>query len=334
MTHAGRHVLRAAPLLAAALLTLGGCGKEPAAPRGDGAQARAPEELAPDSPPPARPTVVSLAPNVTELLFAMGQGDHLVGRSRYCTFPAEATSLPIVGDARDLNVEKVLTLAPDLAVFNTSQARFYDRLTSAGIRCLAPRMETVAEVFSVIDLLGREFTAEGEAAAFAARLRAELEAVGGAARGAERVRVLVTFPDTLGGGGEVLVVGRETFVDELIDLAGGTNVVGSSGYPRASIETAVKWAPEVILISAPGDIAPGKTDEAYRSTWTRWESIPAVRDGRVVVRREPYLTIPGARMGQATLLMLRVLHPQRAATVEAAIGSPGTPGGTPQEPER
>lgn len=260
---------------------------------------------------PPRPTVASLAPNVTELIFAMGQGRHLVGRSRYCTYPPEVERLPILGDVREVNFEKMIALAPDLAVFNTSSAAGYTRLTAAGIRCLSPRMETVDEVYQVIDLLGRELHAETEAAALAARLRGELDAVRRAAAGARPVRTLVTFPDTVGSGGELLVVGRETFLDELLTLAGGTNVAEVKAYPRVNIETLARWSPEVILISETGDVSPGGTDEAYRRPWARWDSIPAVRDGRVIVLRESYLTIPGARMGAAARLLLKVLHPER-----------------------
>ena len=86
----------------------------------------------------------------------------------------------------------------------------------------------------------------------------------------------------------------------------------AEGYPRVSLETVVKWSPQMIVISAPGDIAPGLTDEEYRRSWSRWSAIPAVRQGRIVVLREPYLTLPGPRMGQAARLLLATLHPELA----------------------
>lgn len=263
-----------------------------------------------------RPTVVSLVPSVTEIIFALGEQRHLVGRSRYCTWPPEAERLPVLGDALTLNLEKLLVMRPDVAVFNTSNTRFYDRLHEAGIRCLAPRMESVDDVYAVIELLGRELDCAAEAEALEKQLRDDLAAVRAAAAAAVPVPTLVTFPSTIGGGSEVLTVGRETFVDELLVLAGGRNVVPSTGYPRVSVETVVTWAPELIVISAPGDIAPGLTDQQYRDAWSRWQAIPAVRDGRLVVLRAPYLTLPGPRMGAAARLLLGVLHPDRAKTLE------------------
>lgn len=260
------------------------------------------------SPKAARPTLATTVPSVVEIVYAMEQGDHLVGRGPYCTWPPEARGLPIIGDAIGANFERLAALRPELMVFNTSDASRYERLTRMGIRCLAPKMETVADVVAVIELLGRELDAPREARRLADRLRAELDGVREATRNLARPKVLVTFPAILGGAGDVQVVGRETFVDELVTLAGGRNVAQPLGYPRVSAETVARWAPEVIIISAPGDIAPGQTDAAYRKAWSRWQAIPAVRDGRIEVLREPYLTLPGPRMGAAARLLLGVLH--------------------------
>jgi iron complex transport system substrate-binding protein len=294
---------------------LAGCSRQPpSAPKNPPADSAAAGARS-DSPAvasrhePARRTVVSLVPSVTETLFAMGLGPRLVGRSRYCNYPSEAEKLPIAGDALNVDLERLLVLKPDLVIFHT-RAQSADRLTSAGIRPLAPRIETVAEVYGVIELLGRELGAEPQAKALEDRLREELAAVRQSAKDLPPVRTLITFPEVIGGGAEVRVVGRHTFVDELLGLVGGANAVPTEGYPRVSIETVVTWQPEVIIISAPGDIAPGKTDAEYRAAWDRWQSIPAVKNGRVVVLREPFLTIPGPRMGQAAKLLFKTLHPE------------------------
>jgi len=269
-------------------------------------------ETAPNEKPPAERTVVSLVPSITETIFAMGQGHRLLGRSRYCTYPPRAQELPVLGDAVNLNLEALLAAKPDLIVLNTSKAETYDRLAAAGIRCIAPPTETVDQVHQAVALLGRQLGAEAEADRLAGRLREELQQVRQAAAAAKKVRVLVTFPNVLGEGNQVRVVGRETFVSQLLTLAGGENVVPSSGYPRVHFETILRWAPRVIIISAPGDIAPGMTDRQYREPWSRWESLPAVSSGRIIVLRQGYLTIPGPRMGEAARLLLKTLHPALA----------------------
>ncbi len=267
--------------------------------------------------PPALRTVVSLVPSVTETLFALGVGDRVVGRSRYCLYPPAALALPVVGDALNVDLERLLVLKPDLIVFHT-RVQSADRLTAAGIRPLAPHIETVDDVYAVIDLLGRELGVEPAAKTLTARLTAELAAVREAASGTDPVATLITFPDTIGGGAEIRAVGRGTFLDQMLTLAGGRNVVSTDSYHAASIETVVTWQPEVIIISAPGDIDPGQSDEHYRAAWSRWQSIPAVKSGHVYVLRQPYLTMPGPRMGEAARLLLATLHPDRAAKLENA----------------
>ncbi|NIA21541.1 MAG: ABC transporter substrate-binding protein [Anaerolineaceae bacterium] len=280
-------------------------------------------ETVPRDTPPAERTVVSLAPGITEMIFAMGQGHRLLGRGRYCTYPPEAQKLPVLGDAVNLNIEALLVARPDLIVLNTSKAETYERLTAAGIRCIAPPTETVDQVYQAIALLGRQLGAEAAAGRLAGRLRAELEQVRRTAAAAGKVRTLVTFPNVLGEGNQVRVVGRETFVTQLLTLAGGRNVVPSNGYPRVHFETILRWAPQVVIISAPGDIAPGMTDQQYREPWLGRKSLPAVKDGRVVVLRQAYLTIPGPRMGEAARLLLGTLHPDLAAGAGATQGKKG-----------
>jgi hypothetical protein len=184
-------------------------------------------------------------------------------------------------------------------------------------------METVAEVHEVIALLGRELGAEPAAAQLSAAIAAELDAVRRQAADVEPVPALITFPMTLGTAGDLTVVGRETFVDELLSISGGANVVPVAGYPRVSVESVVQWAPQAVIISATGDIAPDRTDADYLAPWAQWAAIPAVRRGRVVVRRELYLTLPGPRMGRAAQLLLEVLHGGRSGSPEGgALESP------------
>ena len=181
-------------------------------------------------------------------------------------------------------------------------------------------METIGDVYDVIELLGRELDAGSEAADLAARLRGNLAVIAERARqSGERVRVLVTFPD-LKGGSDVSVIGRGTFLHELLELAGGENVVETSGYPTMSMERAAHLQPEVIIISAPGDMGVERSDEHYRNAWSRWKSVPAVRDGRLHVLRETYLTLPGPRMDKAAELLAETLRGEVSGGVAEGVG--------------
>ncbi|MBN2583998.1 MAG: ABC transporter substrate-binding protein [Planctomycetes bacterium] len=292
--HSGRIV--AALCLIAAVLLAAGCG----------------EDCTPPSKPPQDRNVVSLVPSITEIIFAMGQGDRMIGRSNYCLYPPRVLTLPAYGSYTDVSIEELLSVHPDLVVFNTSKAESYGRLTAAGIRCIAPPTDTVEQVYEAIDILGAELGAADDASALAARLRGQLDTVRLRAADKPRVPTLMVFPNIMGEGNQVRVIGRKTFVSELLDVAGGENVVQADGYPRVHFETITQWPVEVIIISAPGDIAPGLSDEQYREPWARWSSIPAVAKGRIVVLREAFLTIPGPRMAEAAELLLRTVHDDRA----------------------
>jgi len=281
------------------------------------------EERALSPRPPAERTVVSLVPSATEILFALGAGDRVVGRSIYCRYPPRALMLPAYGSYTDVRVEELLAVHPDLVIFNTSKADSYGRLTAAGIRCIAPPTDTVQQVYETIEVLGAEVGAADRASALADGLRERLEAVRRRTASLPRVRTLMVFPSVLGEGNQVSVIGRGTFVSELLDAAGGENVVEAEGYPRVHFEKVSQWPIEAILISAPGDIAPGLTDEQYREPWMRWPTIPAVASGRVVVLREAYLTIPGPRMADAAELLERTLHGDAAAGTSTSWGSSG-----------
>ncbi len=280
-----------------------------------------------DASTPAVPQIgkvraASVVPSVTELIAAMGCADQLVGRGRYCQWPPEILHLPVIGDYVTLNHERLIVLQPDLLILNTSDVSKVRQMSNFGIRVIAPRMETVDDVYQVIDLLGTELGAPQKAAALAAELRADLAEVTRSVRARsaddvdptatpseapEPVRVLIAFPD-LKGGAQVQVVGRDTFVNELLELAGGSNVVSNSGYVMLSMEAVANLDPQVIIISAPGDMGINRTDDQYQAAWSRWKNVPAVRDNRIFVLRQPYLTLPGPRMALAAKLLADTLR--------------------------
>lgn len=261
--------------------------------------------------------VATTVPSVVELIAAMDCLDQLVARGRYCDWPPKVRNLPIVGDAIHLDQERLIMLRPDLLILNTANVAISRRLAERGIRVISPRMETIDEVYEVIDLLGRELNAPQEAERLARNLRADIDAVAAKWNTDNRkIDVMVTFPD-LKGGNSVNVIGRETFVHELIELVGGRNVVQTTGYPQMAMERAAHLNPEVIIISVPGDMGIERSDEHYLAGWHRWQSMSAVRNGRVHVLRENYLTLPGPRMAEAAKLLAEAIHgPTEAATAE------------------
>jgi iron complex transport system substrate-binding protein len=253
--------------------------------------------------------ILSLTPSVTEVLFAMGLGDRIVGRTTYCNWPPEAQRIPVVGDTLSLDVEKVVALAPTLALVVTRREDRLEPLRALGIRTVPLETDTMAELLETIRAVGRETHHEAAADALVGRIQSDLQAVRARVEGLPRPRVLFTFPMTIGSV-QIMVAGRGTFVDELLSAAGAENAYPDrADWPMVPAERIVELAPEVIIVHA-ADLAPGSDRaRAIRQAWDRYQSIPAVARGRVHVLGGPFLTIPGPRVGLAARILADTIHP-------------------------
>ena len=280
-----------------------------------------PSEPAEVQPPPASLRILSLTPNITEILFAMDLGDQIVGRSNYCTYPAEAAAIPAVGDTLHLNLEKIIALRPTVAFVVTRRQDLRRTLEGLGIRCVTLESDTMPNLWAAIRTIGHE-VGRPDAERLCSRLQGDLEAVRRRVTGLPRPKVLFAFPMTVGSA-QMMVAGRGTFVDELLEVAGADNAYPDvAHWPTLSPQRAVALAPDVVLINATGDDAAPDRLEAVRRAWANLTSIPAVANGRVVILTEPYLTIPGPRVGLAARRLAEVIHPE---VVGGGGGEKGTP---------
>jgi len=257
--------------------------------------------------------ILSLTPNVTEILFAMGLGDRIVGRSNYCTWPPEALAIPAVGDTLQMNQEKIIALRPTMAFLITSRTTVIGALEKMGLRTVALRSDRMDELLVSIRTIGRETGRPEAAEALVGRIQKDLAAVRDRVKGRPRPRTLFAFPMTVGSA-QMMVAGRGTFVDELLTVAGAENVFpDASNWPTISTERIIGLAPEVVIVNATGDDAAGDRLEVIRRAWANWTSVPAVAAGRVYILTEPYLTIPGPRVGLAAEKLAEVIHPPATA---------------------
>jgi iron complex transport system substrate-binding protein len=251
---------------------------------------------------PAR-RIVTLAPSATEMLFALGAGERVVGVSAYDDWPPEVTRLPRVGAMVNPSFEAIMALRPDalVGVQGPADLSVLERLQRAGVRVFFPRAESVAEVLASIDgyasLVGRREVA----AALREAIIGDLERARRAVSGRRRPRVLAVFSDR-----PMVTAGPGSWVDELLTIAGGDNVVRTGGrYPTLSREQLLVLAPEVILDMTwhDGDTPP------LSSALSRFDTIPAVRNGRIVRAADPMLLRQGPRLGRAALRLVTLLHP-------------------------
>jgi len=286
-----RAVLRIAPLLG--LL---------AAPF---ACARPPAPAVQESAAPQR--IVSLTPALTEILFALGAGDRVVGVTQYCDFPPEAKAKPKVGGYVNPSVESVLALKPDLVLISPGPGNRDSALAirRAGSRIEIVPAETLEESLAAIDLVARFAGAEATGRELAAAVRARLDAVANRVAGAPRVRTLFCIQTD-----PIIAAGRDTLPSQLLELAGGTNVVSALRYPRLDVEAVAAARPELILQTRM-DLASGDP-HAEDAFWKRWPSIPAVARGRVVVLPDDLTLRPGPRVADAAEELAAILHGEGA----------------------
>lgn len=275
------------PLLAA--VALGGCAGGSPRPPSAGA------------PAPAR--IVSLTPALTETLFAVGAGPSVVGVTQFCDYPPAARALPKVGGYVNPSVEAVLALHPDLVVVSPGPGNRDAALAirRAGSRVEIVPAETLAESFSAIETIGSICGRDAEARALVAGIHARIEAVHARIAGLPRVRALFAVQVD-----PIIAAGRGTLPSQLLEEAGGENVVTEPRYPRLGIESVAAANPEVILQSRmDAGAAAAHAEEAF---WTRWPSIPAVAAGRVVVLPDDVTMRPGPRVADAVEELAGILH--------------------------
>jgi iron complex transport system substrate-binding protein len=268
-----------------------------------------PEPPPPSTPDGRPPKIMSLAPNVTEILFAMDLGETVVARTNYCTWPPAAAAIPSVGDSLSLDQEKILALKPTIAFLSTRRTDVPRSLDKLSIRAVPLQFDRLDQMYESVKVIGREVGHEDDAAKLLARVQADLRVVESRVKGRPRPRVLFAFPMTVGSM-QMMVAGRGTFVDDLLQTAGADNAFpDKADWPMISGERAIALAPDVIIVNATGaETAPDRVD-AVRSVWRRFRSIPAVSNGCVYVLTENYLTIPGPRIGLAASRLSRVIHP-------------------------
>ncbi|MEO8909160.1 MAG: helical backbone metal receptor [Gemmatimonadaceae bacterium] len=249
--------------------------------------------------PPAR-RVVSLSPAITEIIFTIGAGSRLVGRTKYDLWPDSARLVHSVGDGMRPNVEAILAVHPDLVVIYASQDNRPAtlRLRAAGVNTLALRGDHIAEFRRVVQLLGAILGDSARAKVVADSVYHTLDSVRTMTAALPRPTVFWHVWDA-----PVITLGRGSFMSELVDIAGGKNVYGDFPSPsvNVSLEDVSRRNPDVILA--------GPVGKQQIESDPRWRIIRAVREGRVLVVDTGVVARPSVRLGEAAVLIANLLHP-------------------------
>lgn len=249
----------------------------------------------------ARPErIVSLAPANTEIVAALGGLDRLVGVTTYCDYPAAVADIEKVGDFIQPNLEAIAALEPDLVLVTTGvQAEVIGQLEALGAAVVAVDPQSIDDVYAAITMVGDAMGEAGEAAALVESMELQIEDI------AERVEQAPVRCFLEIAQDPLFTVGAGTLLNDLIEHAGGENVVTDEGYVAYSVEQLVQADPAVYLatmgsMSDPSDITgrPG------------FASISAVADGRVYLLDDNLVSRPGPRIAEGVRQIAEALHPE------------------------
>jgi iron complex transport system substrate-binding protein len=250
--------------------------------------------------------IVSLAPNITEMIYFLGLEERLVGVTQFSSFPKEAQKKPKVGVYTGVNIEKVVTLNPDLVIATADGNRREDveMLEEAGIPVYVVNPRKVHQVLDTIENLGTICGVPDRAHHLVHCLRQRVANVIQTVRNREKPLILLVINVK-----PLISVNQSTIHHDIIQLAGGNNLTGNQPitYPTVSIEEVTKKGPDAIIISSME--REGEYEKA-RKAWFQWSTLPAVKRGRVYLINSDLIDRSAPRIVTGLEEMARLIHPE------------------------
>jgi len=248
--------------------------------------------------------IVSLAPNLTEIVYAIGAGDRLVGDTEYCDYPAEAKKVAKIGDTMRPSVERIIALKPHVVLVSTASQleAFTKQLDQQHIAVYVTNPQSLDDVFRSIQTLGDLFGEHDRAAKLVADLRKRADAVEAATKQVKPVRVFYQL-----SGEPLYTIGRESYLTDLVRRAGGVSATADvpGAFPRFSDEAALAARPEAIILPTGGSMG-----NANATVASPLKNSPAVLNNRIYKINDDHLSRPGPRLVEGLEEMARALHPE------------------------
>ena len=248
--------------------------------------------------------VVSLAPNLTEIVFAVGGGESLVGDTTYCDFPAAAQSIEKVGDTLHPSLERIIALRPQVVLVSTASQLevFTQQLQSHNIAVFVTDPHDLEGVFRSITEVGEIIGKAEQAGILVAKLRERAAAVDSAVKGSPRIRLFYQL-----SAEPLYTAGRDAFVTDLIKRAGGESVTADvpGAWPKYSAESALAARPDAVILPTGGSMGEGNSNVAEALSKS-----PAAQHGRVYKINDDHLVRPGPRAVDGLEEMAKALHPE------------------------
>lgn len=248
--------------------------------------------------------IVSLAPNLTEIVYAVGAGNRLVGDTEYCDYPAEAKRVAKIGDTMHPSIERIIALRPEVVLVSTASQleAFTGQLDEQRIAVYVTNPRSLEEVFHSIETLGDLFSTRDQTTVIVADLRKRAGLLEAAIKPVKPLKVFYQV-----AGEPLYTIGREAYLTDLVRRAGGVSVTADvpGAFPRFSDEAALAARPEAIILPTGGSMGSANSTVA-----PPLRNSPAVLNGRVYKINDDHLSRPGPRLLDGLEEMARALHPE------------------------
>ncbi len=260
-------------------------------------------ERTPPPPPPEVPVtdqrILSLSPNITETLFALGLGPQVVGVTEFCRYPAEALQKETIGGLLNPNIEKMFALEPTMAIMLPAQEDLARKLEAHGIRTVVIGNDRMADILESILAIGRATRTFDRAAQLTGSIR-DIVAKTQIDKPKRRWKVMMVVERQPRMLTDLYVVGPGTYLDEILTMIGCENVYGNAlaKYPTTTVEEVLHRQPDVIIELGPSRANREEATAEARKTWAAIPNLEAVRNGRVFVMTGDHLLVPGPRIGR------------------------------------
>ena len=250
--------------------------------------------------------IVSMAPAITEIVFALDKGHLLVGNTKFCDYPEEAKKIKRIGGYMDLNLEILIDLQPDLIILYPEHASNI-KVLEGKTKFLTVQHGNLADLFDAIGKIADELNVKAKGTGIIKEIRQTFAEVKQKAGNTPKVKALLVAgrnPDSLSN---LYIIGKKDFLNEILDIAGGVNAyTGDISYPNISIESIVSMNPDVIIeLSAYNQKI---KDKDIIGVWRQFPIINAAKNNRIRIIRDPVWLRPGPRVGTIAEAMVRLLH--------------------------
>ncbi len=269
-----------------------------------------------DQPLPPLPThpqrIICMTPSVTETVFALECGNLIIGVSDFCDYPAEAAEIEKLGGFINPNLERLLALTPDLIIAQGKSERIIEFCQRENVPFLQVQMSNIETVYADINRIAAALGCPAQAQKLINQIQTSLDKTSARVASLNRPRVFLSLYRTGGSLTGITTVGGATFLSELIEIAGGTNIFAElkKEYPQISKESLLKRQPDIVIEPCQHDTLNENQKKQRLAEWQALGSIPAAQNNRIYFIHESTILKPGPRLAQIADYLARLIHPE------------------------